>query len=114
MGVSAFCAGQGFVASDEGAAGRGGIELFVGHFGIHALHLRRHVGLYSRGISYAGRAERFLQKAGVIYEKRLANENPELVAKYGITQAPTLVVISGDSFEKIPNLSNIKAFTERI
>jgi ribonucleoside-triphosphate reductase len=59
-------------------------------------------------------AEMFLEKAGVIYEKRLANENPELVAKYGITQAPTLVVISGDSFEKIPNLSNIKAFTERI
>ena len=59
-------------------------------------------------------AEMFLQKAGVIYEKLLANENPELVAKYGITQAPTLVVISGDSFEKIPNLSNIKAFTERI
>ncbi len=59
-------------------------------------------------------AAMFLDKAGVIYEKLSANDNPQLVAKYSITQAPTLVVISGDKFEKIANLSNIRAYTERV
>ena len=43
----------------------------------------------------------------------MADENPELVAKYGVKQAPTLVVVSGDEFQTIPNLSNIKAYTEK-
>ena len=59
-------------------------------------------------------AAMFLDKAGVIYEKLSANDNPELVAKFSITQAPTLIVISGDKFEKIANLSNIRAYTERV
>ena len=58
-------------------------------------------------------AAMFLDKAGLVYEKLSANDNPELVKKFGITQAPTLIVIKGDSFEKIANLSNIRAFTER-
>ncbi len=55
----------------------------------------------------------FLDKAGIGYEKLMADENPELVAKYGVRQAPTLVVISGDKVETVANLSNIKAYTER-
>ena len=55
----------------------------------------------------------FLDKAGIPYEKLMANENPDLVEKYGIRQAPTLVSISGGKAEKVVNLSNIKAFTER-
>ena len=58
-------------------------------------------------------AAMFLDKAGIAYEKLSANDNPELVAKYGVTQAPTVVKVTGGSFEKIPNLSNIRAFTER-
>jgi ribonucleoside-triphosphate reductase len=58
-------------------------------------------------------AAMFLDKAGIVYEKLSANDNPELVSKYGITQAPTVVKVAGGSFEKIPNLSNIRAFTER-
>ena len=58
-------------------------------------------------------AAMFLDKAGLVYEKLSANDNPELVAKYGITQAPTVISISGGNVEKIPNLSNIRAFTER-
>ncbi len=55
----------------------------------------------------------FLDKAGIGYEKLMADENPELVAQYGVRQAPTLVVIKGDKVETIANLSNIKAYTEK-
>ena len=55
----------------------------------------------------------FLDKAGIPYEKLMANDNPELAEKYGIRQAPTLINISGGKAEKVVNLSNIKAFTER-
>ena len=57
-------------------------------------------------------AANFLDKAGISYKKLLADENAELTAKYGIKQAPTLVVVNGDSFEKIVNVSNIKKFIE--
>ena len=59
-------------------------------------------------------AAMFLDKAGVPYIKMMANENPDLVAKYEIKQAPTLVVISDGKIEKHANLSNIKAFTEKV
>ena len=58
-------------------------------------------------------AAMFLDKAGIAYKKLLAEENPELAGEYGVTQAPTLIVIDGDKTEKIVNLSNIRAFTER-
>ena len=59
-------------------------------------------------------AAMFLDKAGIAYEKLMANDNPDLVARYEIKQAPTLVIASGGKFEKYANLSNIKAFTEGI
>ena len=39
-----------------------------------------------------------------------ADENMELAGKYGIMQAPTLVVVNGDGFKKYVNASNIKKF----
>ena len=48
------------------------------------------------------------------YEKLIVGEeSKDLVAKYGVKQAPTLVVVTGDSYETIPNLSNIKAYAEK-
>ncbi len=41
-----------------------------------------------------------------------AEENMELVQRYGIMQAPTLVVVNGDHFEKYVNASNIKKYAE--
>ena len=58
-------------------------------------------------------AAMFLDKAGIQYKKLLAEENADLANKFGVTQAPTLVVIDGDNAEKIVNPSNIRAFTER-
>ncbi len=55
----------------------------------------------------------FLDKAGIGYEKLMADENPDLVKQYGVRQAPTLVVITGDTVETVANLSNIKAYTEK-
>ncbi len=43
-----------------------------------------------------------------------AEENMELAGRYGIMQAPTLVVVNGDDYTKYVNASNIKKFaTER-
>ena len=39
-----------------------------------------------------------------------AQENMELASKYGVMQAPTLVVVNGDHYTKYVNASNIKKF----
>jgi len=57
-------------------------------------------------------AVHFLEKAGIEFEEVVENKNPELAKEYDIRQAPTLVVLRGDTAEKISNLSNIKAFIE--
>ncbi len=41
-----------------------------------------------------------------------AEENGELARRYGVMQAPTLVVVEGDSFQKYVNVSNIKKYAE--
>ena len=41
-----------------------------------------------------------------------AEENPELVKKYGIMQAPTLVVVDGHRTKKYVNASNIKKYVD--
>lgn len=41
-----------------------------------------------------------------------AEENEELTAKYGIMQAPTLVVVENGNVKKFVNASNIKKFAD--
>ena len=41
-----------------------------------------------------------------------AEENMELAQRYGVMQAPTLVVVNGDSNKKYVNVSNIKKYAE--
>ncbi len=43
-----------------------------------------------------------------------AEENMELAARYGVMQAPTLVVVDGDSHKKYVNASNIKKYAESL
>ena len=50
--------------------------------------------------------------AGEKYVVIDAEENAELVSRYKIMQAPTLVVVNGDSFTKYVNASNIKKYAE--
>ena len=52
----------------------------------------------------------YLEKANFGYEKVMANENPELCSKYGITQAPTLVIADGEEFVKYVGAGAIKQF----
>ena len=60
-------------------------------------------------------AKTFLEKAGIEYETVLADESADLVALYGIKEAPTLVAVAQDgSFEKIANPSNIRAYCEKV
>ena len=51
-----------------------------------------------------------LDKAGIAYTALNANEEKELVAKYGVKQAPTLVLLHGDDFEKYRGVSDIKGW----
>ena len=51
-----------------------------------------------------------LDKAGVQYEKLIANDHADLVEKYGVKQAPTLVLENADGFEKFKGVSEIKGW----
>jgi len=55
-------------------------------------------------------AEAQLTKAGFPFEKRIAEENVDLVKQYGVKGAPTLVVLSGDKVEKFYGVPEIKQF----
>ena len=50
-----------------------------------------------------------LEKAGFLFKKVVATDNIELTNKYGIKQAPTLVVLgAGDEYSKFKGVSEIK------
>ncbi|MBR4762529.1 MAG: ribonucleoside triphosphate reductase, partial [Clostridia bacterium] len=55
-------------------------------------------------------AAALLDKAGIKYQPLNADEQPELVAKYGIKQAPTLIINTADGFEKYRGVSDIKGY----
>ena len=49
---------------------------------------------------------------GEEYQVVDAEKNPELASRYGILQAPTLVVVQGDQEKKYVNASNIQRYVE--
>ena len=55
-------------------------------------------------------AMQLLDKAGVAYRTLNADEEKELVAEYGVKQAPTLIVPNDEGFEKFRGVSNIKGW----
>ena len=55
-----------------------------------------------------------LSKAHVAYETVDAEEQAELAMKYGVKQAPTLIVLGKDGVEKLTNASNIKKYAESL
>ena len=52
----------------------------------------------------------YMDKAGFRYEKLFAAENADLCKQYGVKQAPTLVLVDGEKFEKIAGAGAIKQF----
>ncbi len=58
-------------------------------------------------------AKKFLEDAGIAYEVIVVNENPDAARQLGIKQAPTLVILEGDTVvQKVENPSNIRAYAE--
>lgn len=59
-------------------------------------------------------AKSFLDKANISYKIVDAEENADKTKKYGVMQAPTLIIAKSSYIQKIANLSNIKKYTEEI
>ena len=58
-------------------------------------------------------AKKFLADAGLTYETVIVDVNPEAARKYGVRQAPTLLILDGDKeVGRVENPSNIRAFAE--
>ena len=55
-------------------------------------------------------AEATLTKAGVAFEKRIAEENLDLCRQYGIKGAPTLVITDGESYQTYYSVPEIKKY----
>ena len=55
-------------------------------------------------------AENLLAKAGVAYEKLIAEENVDLCRAYGIKGAPTLVISDGENHTNYYSVPEIKKF----
>ena len=56
----------------------------------------------------------YMDKAGFPYEKIMAEENAELAARYGVKQAPTLIVLKDGGFEKYAGAGAIKGFLNNL
>ena len=58
-------------------------------------------------------AKKFLADANLTYETVVVDQDPDSARKYGVRQAPTLLVVQGDEvLQKVENPSNIRAFAE--
>ncbi len=55
-------------------------------------------------------AESLLTKAGVSFEKKIAEENLDLCREYGIKGAPTLVITDGENFQTYYSVPEIKKY----
>ena len=59
-------------------------------------------------------AKKFLSDAGLAYETVIVDVDPEAARKFGVRQAPTLLVLDGEQeVDRVENPSNIRAFAER-
>lgn len=59
-------------------------------------------------------AEAALDKAGIPYEKLIADDNMELAREYGVKGSPTLVAVTGEAFEKFYGVPEIKKCIETV
>jgi thioredoxin-related protein len=55
-------------------------------------------------------AEQLLNKAGVAYEKLIADDNKDLCLQYGVKGAPTLVIVDGENHENHYSVPEIKKY----
>ncbi len=58
-------------------------------------------------------AKTFLDRAGIPYETVYADKDPEMAKRYGVKQAPVLIVEQGGAvLREVANVSNIRKFAE--
>lgn len=55
-----------------------------------------------------------LEKAGVVFEKLHATENADLAREMGVKQAPTLVIVEGDSVKRYAGVAEISAYIKSL
>ena len=55
-------------------------------------------------------AEGLLTKAGVAFEKRIAEENLDLCRQYGVKGAPTLIITDGNAYQSYYSVPEIKKY----
>ena len=55
-------------------------------------------------------AEQLLGKAGVAYEKLIADDNKDLCIRYGVKGAPTLVIVDGENHTNYYSVPEIKKY----
>ncbi len=55
-------------------------------------------------------AENLLDKAGIAYEKLIADENIELCKQYGVKGAPTLIITDGENYQSYYSVPEIKKY----
>ena len=55
-------------------------------------------------------AENLLGKAGIAYEKLIADENADLCRAYGVKGAPTLVITDGENHTNFYSVPEIKKY----
>ena len=55
-------------------------------------------------------AEQLLGKAGIAYEKLIAEENADLCRKYGVKGAPTLIITDGENHQNYYSVPEIKKY----
>ena len=59
-------------------------------------------------------AKKFLADAGISYELCIVDDDPDTARRYGVQQAPTLLVLDGGTeVQRVENPSNIRAFAEK-
>ena len=59
-------------------------------------------------------AMKFLDEAGVVYEKRYVEDEKELATSLGLKQAPTLVVSGENGVEKYAGIPGVKEYLKKI
>ena len=59
-------------------------------------------------------AMKFLDEAGVAYEKRYAEDDKELAAQLGLKQAPTLVVKTAEGYAKYAGIPGVKTYLKEV
>jgi len=59
-------------------------------------------------------AKKFLADAGIVYNLCVVDDDPDTARRYGVRQAPTLLVLDGETeVQRVENPSNIRAFAEK-